>query len=108
MADQWLQRCTSCGTAQYPPRELCAACLSDSLQWLDAATQTGVVLAITSLHHSHDPAFHTKLPLQVALVQLDAGATVVCFLTGGPTPGARVNITAQQDKTGRLTLSASS
>ena len=107
MADEWLQRCTSCGTVQYPPRELCAACLSDSLEWLDATTQAGVVLATTSLYHSHDPAFRANLPIQVALVHLDAGPTAVCFLTGQPTAGGRVHITAQRDTKGRLILSAS-
>ena len=107
MADEWLQRCTSCGTVQYPPRELCAACLSDALQWLDAATQAGVVLATTSLHHSHDGAFRASLPLQVALVHLDAGPTAICFLAGKLTPGSHVRITAQRDTAGRLILSAS-
>jgi uncharacterized protein len=107
MADEWLQRCTSCGTVQYPSRELCVACLSDSLQWLDAAKQAGVVLATTSLHHSHDPALRASLPLHVALVHLDAGPITVCFLTGKPTPGSHVHITAQRDTTGRLILSAS-
>jgi uncharacterized protein len=104
MADEWLQRCTSCAKVQYPPRELCVACLSDSLQWLDATTQAGVILATTTLHHSHDPALSTRLPLKIALVHLDAGPTVVSFLTGTPTPGSRVHITAQRDTTGRLIL----
>jgi len=107
MADEWLQRCTSCGKVQYPPRELCVVCLSDSLQWLDTAMQAGVVLATTSLHHSHDPAFRARLPLRVALVHLNTGPTIVCFLTGKPTPGSRVHITAQRDTTGRLILIAS-
>jgi uncharacterized OB-fold protein len=107
MADLWLQRCTSCGTVQYPPRELCAACLSDALQWLDSTTPAGVIMATISLHHSHDPAFRPSLPRQVALVHLDAGPTIVCFLTGEPPSGSRVQITARRDATGRLTLSAS-
>ena len=72
-----------------------------------SATQAGVILATTSLHHSHDPAFRPSLPLQVALVHLDAGPTAVCFLTGKPTPGSRVHITARRDTMGRLILSAS-
>jgi uncharacterized OB-fold protein len=107
MSDPWLQRCTHCGTAQYPPRELCVACLSDSLQWLDADAQDGVVLASTALHHSHDPAFRANLPLHVGLVHLSAGPSVVCFLSDGAFPGSRVNIRAQRDQQGRLTLIAS-
>lgn len=107
MTDEWLQRCTSCGTVQYPPRALCVACLSDALEWFDTGTAAGVVLAITSLHHSHDPAFNTSLPLQIALVQLTAGPTIVCFLTGGATQGSRVHIAMQRDAKGRLTLTAS-
>ena len=37
------------------------------------------------------------LPLRVGLVRLDAGPTVVCFLTEGCDAGTRVRITARND-----------
>jgi uncharacterized OB-fold protein len=101
-----LQRCTSCGHVQYPPRELCGACLADTLEWRVTAAERGEVLAHTVLHHSHEPAFAAMLPLRIALVRLDAGPTVVCFLAEGCTAGMHVSVTAQLDNDGRPILFA--
>ena len=99
------QRCATCGRTQYPPRELCSACLADTLEWTSTST-TGTVLAITELHHTHEPSFHTQRPIVVALVHLDAGPTAVCFLTTPCTAGACVHITATTDAAGRCVLIA--
>ncbi len=101
-----LQCCTECGAIQYPPRELCAACLSDRLQWRVTAQQSGELLAVTTLHHSHDAAFREALPLHVGLVQLAPGATAVCFLAAPCQPGAKVSVTARLDAAGRAMLTA--
>jgi uncharacterized protein len=90
-----MQRCTACGKAQYPPRELCSACLADAFEWHEA--DAGEVLAVTTLHHSHEPAFRPQLPLRIGLVRLEAGPTVVCFLADGCQLGTRVWITARAD-----------
>jgi uncharacterized OB-fold protein len=66
-----LQRCTACGTMQYPPRELCANCLADTLEWRVSDDAPGEVMANTVLHHSHEPAFGAMLPMRVGLVRLD-------------------------------------
>ena len=77
-----LQRCADCGAAQYPPREVCGACLSDRLDWETADCLPGRVLARTVLHHSNEPRFRPRLPLTVGLVQFDAGPVAVCFSRG--------------------------
>ena len=102
-----LQRCTVCGTVPDPPRELCGACLADTLEWRVTDDESGEVLAITALHHSHEPAFAAMLPLCVGLVRLDAGPTAVCFLGDGCVDGARVSVTSKLDSEGRTVLSAS-
>src|SRR4051812_10595790 len=96
-----LQRCTACGVTQYPPRELCAACLADQLEWCITSSAPGEVLASTELHHSHEATFQVHLPVGVGLVRLDAGPTVVCFLTEGGRAGMRVQVTARGDAAGR-------
>jgi uncharacterized OB-fold protein len=101
-----LQRCTACGSTQYPPRELCAACLAERLEWHVADAEGGQVLANTVLHHSHEPAFRNALPLNIGLVHLDTGPIVVCFLTAGCDAGTRVQITARSDIAGRAVLTA--
>ena len=101
-----LQHCTTCGTVQYPPRELCVACLADKLTWRVAEDAAGEVLAATVLHHSHESAFDAMVPIRVGLVRFDAGPTAVCFLDHVCTAGTRVRITARQDNDGRTVLSA--
>ena len=101
-----LQRCTGCGAVQYPPRELCVACLADGLEWHEADAAAGEVLASTELHHSHDAAFVDALPLRVGLVRLDQGPSVVCFLAEDCDAGVRVRVTAHNDAEGRPVMTA--
>jgi uncharacterized OB-fold protein len=98
-----LQHCEACGAGQYPPSELCHACLSDRLGWSVAAVAQGELLARAVMHHSFEPA--TKLPRPVALVRLQGGVTAVCFVAEGTQPGA-VTVTAKLDEAGRAVLSA--
>ena len=74
-----LQKCTACHTWQYPVRDLCRACLADSLVLADHSGN-GRVLAETALHRSLDPSIAADLPLRIALVALDAGVRVIAFL----------------------------
>jgi uncharacterized OB-fold protein len=98
-----LQHCGACGAAQYPPAELCHACLSDRLCWSVAAAAPGELLARAVMHHSFEPA--TELPRPVGLVRLQGGGTAVCFVAEGIQPGA-VTVTATLDEAGRAVLSA--
>ncbi len=101
-----LQHCTSCGAVQYPPRELCWRCLADALEWRISDREAGEVLATTTLHHSHDAQFRSRLLLRVGLVRLDVGPTAVCFLAEGCGTGARVVVSAEIDEAERPVLTA--
>jgi uncharacterized OB-fold protein len=101
-----LQCCAACGRVQYPPREICGACLSDALEWRIVPQAGGELLAETILHHSHDPAFRPRLPLRIGLVRLDAGPSAVCFLAPGCASGGRVGVAAALDEAGRPILTA--
>jgi len=87
-----LQRCADCDTAQYPPREICGACLSDRLVWDSADSLPARVLAGTLLHHSNESRFRARLPLCVGLVKFDAGPLAVCFLSETAAPGDTVRV----------------
>lgn len=100
-----LQRCTECGTAQYPARAVCVACLSDALVWEETEALRGTVLARTVLHHSNEARFHPALPLAVGLVRLDAGPVAVSFV-GEHGPGEVVRVRARVDETARTVLEA--
>jgi uncharacterized OB-fold protein len=84
-----LQHCTACGAVQYPPRELCGACLADVLEWRHSNVELGEVLAMTLVHHTLDAKFRTRLPLSVGLVRFDTGPVALCFLAGGCEAGVR-------------------
>jgi uncharacterized OB-fold protein len=101
-----LQRCTVCGTAQYPPRACCHVCLSDRLERQEFDAAPGVLLARTVLHHSNEPHFRPRLPLGVGLVRLDAGPIVVCFVPKPHAIGDRVTVTARPDESGATLLEA--
>jgi uncharacterized protein len=91
-----LQCCATCGTAQYPAREFCGACLSDRMEWQSAESMPAQVLARTVLHHSNEPQFRARLPLTLGLVRFEAGPVAVCFLADAVV-GDAVRITAGAD-----------
>lgn len=101
-----LQRCSDCGTAQYPARAVCVACLSDALAWEETEALAGTVLARTVLHHSNEARFRPALPLSVGLVRLDAGPVAVCFI-GRHEPGETVRVRSRLDEAGMEVLEAS-
>jgi NAD(P)-dependent dehydrogenase (short-subunit alcohol dehydrogenase family)/uncharacterized OB-fold protein len=101
-----LQVCRSCGTVQYPPREACHRCLSSVLDW---RLQPGgaELLSETTLLHSHDEFFRSRLPIRLGLVRLDGGPAAVVFLDDGvaAAPG-RVRVDARLDRSGQAVLVA--
>lgn len=101
-----LQRCTECGTAQYPARAVCVACLSDALAWEEADALAGTVVARTVLHHSNEARFRAALPLAVGLVRLDAGPVALCFV-GEQRVGEAVQVRVRVDDAGAEMLEAS-
>jgi len=72
-----VQRCSSCGRYQHPPRPMCPDCHSTSQEWVEAAG-TGTVYSYAVLHHPQHPRF--SYPLIAALVDLDEGVRLVTNL----------------------------
>ncbi|MBT9287882.1 SDR family NAD(P)-dependent oxidoreductase [Hyphomicrobiaceae bacterium 22] len=101
-----LQHCLECGAVQYPPRDACAACLSDRLEWRET-DPNGDLLADTVVHHSQELYFRERAPWRTGLVRLDAGATVVVHLPDdAPRAPARVTLSAMLDRAGQAVLVA--
>lgn len=86
-----LQACGSCGAVQYPARELCRVCLSDALHMADVRNE-GRILSETKLHRSMEPVFQPHLPLRLGTVLLEAGASVITFLSPGCATGDAVAV----------------
>jgi NAD(P)-dependent dehydrogenase (short-subunit alcohol dehydrogenase family)/uncharacterized OB-fold protein len=94
-----LQVCTDCGTAVYPPRDACPACLSPRLPFT-VVRNGGTLLAETTVRTSTDPYFRERTPWRVGSVKLDAGPVVVAHLHGDAVEGARVRMELKLDKSG--------
>jgi NAD(P)-dependent dehydrogenase (short-subunit alcohol dehydrogenase family) len=101
-----LQTCKDCGTPQYPPREACGHCLSDRLQWREQPGG-GELLAQSTLRHSNHLYFKERLPWRIATIRLDAGPTVIAFLSDSVLPApARVRVSLRMDRAGEAVLVA--
>ncbi len=101
-----LQSCADCGAVQYPPREMCGACLSDRLVWRphDGA---GELVVETTLRHAMELHFRERLPWRSGLVRLDGGPTAVAHVHADVPPApARVTLTAALDRSGQAVLVA--
>jgi 3-oxoacyl-[acyl-carrier protein] reductase len=99
-----LQRCLDCDAKHYPPREVCASCLSPRLIW-EEADGAGSLVAETVLHHSFEPFFRERLPWRIGVVRLDAGPNVIAHLHSRVPPApTRLRITARLDESGNAVL----
>jgi uncharacterized protein len=76
-----IQRCGACGALRHPPGPMCLACGSAESGYL-AAAGTGTVFSYV-VHH-HPPVPGKRLPLVIALVELDEGVRIL-----GEMPGLR-------------------
>jgi uncharacterized OB-fold protein len=100
-----LQQCGACQAVQYPPREVCGQCLSDSLDWKKQAGG-GVLLALSDLHSSLEAAFQDALPWQLGSVQLDCGPVVLVHIPDAVKEDKRVQVAHRQQTGGSWILQA--
>jgi len=70
-----IQRCSSCGTRQHPPEEICHVCGGMTF---DGATlaPTGTVYSYTVAHYAANKALADSLPYTVVLVSLDEAPAI--------------------------------
>ncbi|MEJ2531991.1 MAG: zinc ribbon domain-containing protein [Halioglobus sp.] len=98
--------CSRCGRVNYPPRELCGACLADSLVW-QGVDNIGMVQACTDLHYSLEPDYADHLPWRIASVVLACGPVVLAHLQPGVPEGTEVAVRIVEDRDGNRMLAAS-
>ena len=91
-----IQRCRVCGSHQFYPRLVCAACGSAALDWTQASGH-GVLKSWTVIRRAVSAAFEADVPYVVALVELDEGLTMMSnLITAEPESlvvGQRVRVT---------------
>ena len=71
-----LQRCDGCGSLRWPPRDTCPECLEPGGAWTEIGTG-GTIWSFVVYHQAFHASFAAAAPYNVALVELDAGPTVV-------------------------------
>ncbi len=70
-----IQRCLSCNTAQFYPRDLCHECWSKELEWVSCSGRA-TVYSYTICRFPPYPGFEDDLPLVIAIVELEEGVTM--------------------------------
>ena len=88
-----LQICGACGAHQYPPRDLCRKCLTDTLRF-ETDTGRGELRAQSVVHRTLDHAVAPELPLRIGSVALDAEVRIITFVAAGIDTGSRVELRA--------------
>jgi uncharacterized OB-fold protein len=76
-----IRKCQACRSFHFMPRFLCPVCWSDQLEWIDAKG-TGTVHSFTVVRRASSPAFSSRVPYVVALVDLKEGPRMMANLIG--------------------------
>lgn len=74
-----IQQCAGCGQYQFYPRIACAACSSDSVEWVKASGQ-GKIQSFTVIRQPVSKAYASEVPYVLALIRLDEGPVMMSSL----------------------------
>jgi uncharacterized OB-fold protein len=74
-----IQRCTSCGTAYFYPREVCPSCGSTAVEWF--TTSGRATLYSYTINHRPPPGFGPE-PYAIAVVELAEGPRLMANIVG--------------------------
>lgn len=83
------QRCGRCNNAWLPPREDCPSCWSPEWRWEEASGR-GKLVSWVVFHTAFHEAFETRLPYNVAVVELDEGPRLISNVVDLPDSGIDV------------------
>jgi uncharacterized OB-fold protein len=71
-----IQHCRACARHQFYPRRFCTQCLSDDIDWVQASGR-GRIYTYTVCHVAAHPAFESRVPYAIAMVELDEGVRML-------------------------------
>jgi uncharacterized protein len=71
-----IQYCRACARHQFYPRRFCTQCLSDQIEWVQASGN-GRVYTYTVCHVAAHPAFESRVPYAIAMIELDEGVRML-------------------------------
>jgi len=79
------QRCNQCADAWLPPRSECPRCLSSDWHWADASGAATLVSWVV-YHHGYHDYYATRLPYNVAVVELAEGPRLISNIVDATGP----------------------
>ena len=79
------QHCDSCRFAVLPARSECPRCLQPTLSWT-RSTGAAKLISWVVYHQAFHPAFASRVPYTVAVVELSEGARLVANIVGADDP----------------------
>ncbi|HZV51381.1 MAG TPA: OB-fold domain-containing protein [Candidatus Dormibacteraeota bacterium] len=88
------QRCRACGNAWLPPREECPRCLEADWAW-ETASGHGRVISWVVYHVAPNQMFASRVPYNVAIVELDEGPRLITNLLGDDGRSPRIEAPVQ-------------
>ena len=75
-----IKKCQSCGSMQFPPREMCKHCHSQDFDWVAASGKASLFTFSPTLTPAH-PAFADDAPYAVVIVDLEEGPRMLGMAT---------------------------
>lgn len=78
-----VQRCSSCGRAQFLPDVRCTNCQSPGVVW-EEVPATGTLTSYTRVWHPVHPSLAANVPYLVGVVEVEPGARMVGNIVGDP------------------------
>ena len=77
-----IQRCGGCGTLRHPPGPMCPGCQRPGSAEPGYVVAAGTGIVFSYVVHHHPPVPGKRLPLVIALVELDEGVRVLGEMVG--------------------------
>jgi uncharacterized OB-fold protein len=71
-----VQKCDSCGTFRYVPKEICSKCHSVAATWT-SVTGTGEIYTYTVVRRAPTPAYQQDAPYAIVHVTMDEGFRMI-------------------------------
>jgi uncharacterized protein len=86
-----VQRCDSCGTFRYVPKEICWNCHSREASWR-RIEGSGEVYTYTIVHRAPTPAYEVEAPYAIVHVTMSEGFRMIATTTGIALDAIRVGL----------------
>jgi uncharacterized OB-fold protein len=86
-----VQRCTSCGTYRYAPKELCHRCHCPDAEWR-AIEGRGTIYTFTVIRRAPNDAYQAEAPYILAHVEMTEGFRMIGVVRGMSVESVRIGM----------------